>query len=411
MVAASAVFLARFDPNSLKPRIEVAVQQATGRTLALNGPIRLTWSLWPTLALTNVALANPPGFSRPEMATLQRLDVQLALLPLLHNRIAITRLDLQHPDIMLEQDAQGRANWVFTPAPKQAPATPAQSGGTPKPGDRVSVSDVRIADGTLTWRDDRTGRTTTLTLARLTATAASPDAPLHLAMTAAYGSVPFTVGGDVGALLRLQQPNTTTPWPIKLNLAVAGATTSVDGSFTKPLQGRGYTLAIDATIPDLASLAPLLPAIRLPPLHDVHLAARVADSGGPVPHVEAATLTLGPADLASYVGGLQLVSANVDAPAQDQPVHIDVQAAIAKTPVSMAATLGVPSTLVTRTLATHPAGAPVPVDLIFRADNASLTVKGTVAIPRRCRGPTSSWRPAFPTWPRYRRSPTVRCRR
>ena len=386
VVAASAVFLARFDPNSLKPRIEVAVQQATGRALALNGPIRLTWSLWPTLALTNVALANPPGFSRPEMATLQRLDVQLALLPLLHNRIAITRLDLQHPDIMLEQDAQGRANWVFTPAPKQAPATPAQSGGTPKPGDRVSVSDVRIADGTLTWRDDRTGRTTTLTLARLTATAASPDAPLHLAMTAAYGSVPFTVGGDVGALLRLQQPNTTTPWPIKLNLAVAGATTSVDGSFTKPLQGRGYTLAIDATIPDLASLAPLLPAIRLPPLHDVHLAARVADSGGPVPHVEAATLTLGPADLTSYVGGLQLVSANVDAPAQDQPVHIDVQAAIAKTPVSMAATLGVPSTLVTRTLATHPAGAPVPVDLIFRADNASLTVKGTVANPETLSG-------------------------
>ena len=67
-------------------------------------------------------------------------------------------------------------------------------------------------------------------------------------------------------------------------------------------------------------------------------------------------------------------------------MRINAQAALANTPVSLAATLGVPSTLVSRTLATQPAGAPVPVDLTFRAANASLTVKGTVAHPETLSG-------------------------
>src|SRR5690242_7091895 len=82
-VAAGAIYIARLDPNSFKPRIIAAVQQATGRQLTLNGAISLHPSLWPVVELRDASLANPPGFSRPAMATLQRLDVQLALWPLL----------------------------------------------------------------------------------------------------------------------------------------------------------------------------------------------------------------------------------------------------------------------------------------------------------------------------------------
>ena len=385
IVAAGALFLARFDPNSLKPRIEAAVEQATGRTLTLNGPIRLTWSLSPTVALSDVALANPPGFSRPQMATLQRLDVQLAVLPLLHGRVDITRLVLEQPDILLETDGQGRPNWAFTPQHAASTGTP--SGTAPKPasgasgGDRISVTGLRIDGGTLAMRDDRSGHAVTLVVQQMTATAALADAPLHLAMDASYNGTPFTLAGDVGSLLRLQDPKATTPWPVKLTVAAAGATASVDGGFTKPLQGRGYTLAVAAAIPDLGALAPLLPGTRLPPLHDAHLTAQLADHGGPVPYVEAATLKLGPADLSGYVGGLRLVSVDIDAPAQNQPVTIDAQATMDTTPLSLTATVGAPGTLI----AQQPS-APVPVDMTLRADNSSLTVKGTVAHPETLSG-------------------------
>src|ERR1700722_11353475 len=83
IIVAGVVVGLSFDPDSLKPRITAAVKQATGRDLTLQGNIRLGLSLEPTLTVRGVSLSNPPGFSRPEMATLEQLDLKLALIPLL----------------------------------------------------------------------------------------------------------------------------------------------------------------------------------------------------------------------------------------------------------------------------------------------------------------------------------------
>src|SRR6201997_1037042 len=125
IVAGAGVFIATFDPNSYKPRIVAAVKQATGRDLDLQGNIHLGLSLQPTLTVENVSLSNPPGFSRPQMMTLQELDLKLALIPLLSREVQIDRLVLVKPDVLLETNAQGQANWVFTPQAPTNPGTPA----------------------------------------------------------------------------------------------------------------------------------------------------------------------------------------------------------------------------------------------------------------------------------------------
>jgi uncharacterized protein involved in outer membrane biogenesis len=397
-VAAGAVFLARFDPNTLKPRIEAAVRQATGRDLALYGPISVKWSLWPTVELRDVTFANPPGYSRPQMATLERLDLQLAVLPLLRSRFEIARLILVHPDILLEVNAQGQPNWQFGSPPGATPPTgngpsgttgstgQSATGGSAAPGTKsntdISFHDVRIEDGTLGWRNDRTGNVQSLTVTTLTAKSASPDAPLTLAVNATYNGVAFNLTGEVGPLARLQQPEADTPWPVKLTLDTAGAVVSVDGTLTHPLQGRGYALTLNGTIPDLTAIQPLLPGTRLPPLHDVRLATRISDSLGPVPLVETATLHLGAADLGAYLAGLRIISIDIDAPKQNQPVRINAQVSLADTPLTLAATIGAPGELLT----TGKAAAPEPVDVTLQAANASLTVKGTVAHPETLSG-------------------------
>lgn len=141
------------DPASLRPRLVAAVEQATGRTLSL-GHVGLALSLRPTLALGDVALANAPGGSRPEMLTIRRAEVQFALLPLLSRRVEITRILLDGPDLLLEMDGQGRGNWVFAPpaaaaAPEPAPPGPARAEGAPLP---LSVGALRVRDGRVTWR-------------------------------------------------------------------------------------------------------------------------------------------------------------------------------------------------------------------------------------------------------------------
>jgi uncharacterized protein involved in outer membrane biogenesis len=279
-IAGIAAFVATFDPNSYKPQIVAAVQSATGRELTLNGGIGLSLSLQPTLEVSDVSFSNPPGFSRPQMATLQRLQVQLALLPLLSRQVRIERLVLVRPDILLETDAQGRSNWAFAPQAGAAPpaAQPSGAASAPAAPPSIALSSLRIEDGTLAMRD-ATGRTTTLGLSRLVATAASPDAPLHLTADATYNGAALNLTADTGPLSRLEDTGASTPWPVKLAVDAAGAKLSLDGTLTQPALGRGIAMGITADVPDLAALAPLA-GTALPALKNIALALKLADSDG-----------------------------------------------------------------------------------------------------------------------------------
>ena len=111
-VLAALGALVLVDPNAWRGEIEAAVQRATGRAVRI-GRLSLVPSASPTLGITDIALANPPGGSRPDMVTVARAEVKLALLPLLAGRIEVARLLLVRPDILLERDPAGRPNWRF----------------------------------------------------------------------------------------------------------------------------------------------------------------------------------------------------------------------------------------------------------------------------------------------------------
>ena len=392
-VGAGAVFLARFDPNSLKPRIVEAVKRATGRDLALNGKIGLKFSLTPTIQVADVAFANPPGFSRPQMATLQSMELELGLLPLLSSRVEIERLVLIHPDILLEQPATGQPNWLMTP--EVSPTAPAGSQAPPPAAGKataaVSVNAVRIQDGTLAYRDDATGKTTTLLLPRLQATSSSPNSPLHLDADAGYRGTALNLVADTGSLTRLQQPAETSPWPVKLALTAGGAKLTADGSMTQPLQGKGYNLTVNGTVPDAAALRPLLQGFVPPPLHDVTFAAKVADQSGKLPDVSALTLHVGASDLSAQVPGLMLDKLDIDAPKVDQPMRLAAAARIGDAPAAMTATFGPPALLMP-----DAKPAPFPVDINVQAAGATASAQGTVADARAMTGLNVALRAQIP---------------
>jgi AsmA protein len=375
-VCAGAVAISRFDPDSLKPRIEEAVKRATGRELALNGPITLKPSLWPAIRAADVAFANPPGSSRPQMATLQGLELQLGLLPLLTGRYEIDRLVLIHPDILLETDAAGTPNWRMTP--EVPPAAPAGSQAAAPPGQKakavVSIDAIRIEDGVLSYRDGRTDAVSTLGLPSLEATASSTDSPVHVEADGNYNATAFHLSADTGPLSRLQDSAATSPWPVKAVLSVAGARLAADGTLTQPLRGRGYDLAVNGTIPDLSALTPLLQGFVPPALHDVTVAAKVADSGGELPAVSSLTLQAGASDLGAQVPGLVLNKLDASAASADQSTRTEATGSLRGVPLTFAATTG--------PLAQLMPGAPAqpfPVDVSVQAATATFIAKGTVA--------------------------------
>jgi AsmA protein len=375
VVGAGVAGIILVNPNQFKPDIVAAVKRATGRDLALNGKISLRPSLWPTIEATDVTFSNPPGFSRPQMASLQGLELQLGLLRLLSGRIAIERLMLLHPDILLETDAAGHVNWQMTPE-----ASPAASQAQAKPRGgvkaEVSVASIRIEDGTLAYRDDHTAKVATLALPAFEATAASPDAPLYLEGDAAYNGIGFSLTGNTGSINRLQDPDAATPWPVSLAVTVGRARLTADGSLTRPLQGKGYKLAINAKVPDTAALAPLLPAFVPTSLQDVAIAAKIADQGGPLPEVSALSVHVGAADLGAELPGLTLDHLDIAAAAADRPAKADATGKLRDQPVAFTATTGPLAVLLT--------GAPTmpfPIDATLQVAGATISANGAIADP------------------------------
>jgi AsmA protein len=114
-VGALGIAVTLLDPNHYKPQIVAAVQQATGRPLSLGGPLRISRSLWPTIEITDVTLANLPGGTRPDLARAERIVAQLSLPAPLRRRIEVSKLTLEGPNILFEF-VGGKPNWILEPS-------------------------------------------------------------------------------------------------------------------------------------------------------------------------------------------------------------------------------------------------------------------------------------------------------
>jgi len=264
-IVAAAAFVMLFDAEALKTRVADAVRRSTGRELAIAGPIGLTWSLMPTIALTDVALSNPPGMSRPAMAQVARVETRLALLPLLARRVEVRGVTLVGLDILLERDAAGRPNWQFTPvvpsslgpAPASAPTTRMQ----------VAIDAVRIRDGRIGWRTD--AGVSELLAPTLTAAAAAPGEPVALSGTLSIGGLGFDVTGATGPLAAIGIGS----WPLRVALQGSGIQAGVDGTLGRG--GRAFDLAVSARASDLAAFGGLA-GLALPPIRDLTLGTQAS---------------------------------------------------------------------------------------------------------------------------------------
>jgi AsmA protein len=370
IVAIAAVVLL-FDPNSLKPRITAAAEQALGRDLVLRGPIHIALSLAPALDAEDIHLANPPGFSRPDFATLGHVRAELALWPLLRGRVEIARLVLVDPDVMLETDTQGQVNWRLGRPAVAAAGTPAapSAAGTPEAA-RFGVHSLRIEGGRLAWLDARAGVSRMAEISRLDmieTTAPEPGLSATAAMTASGHAVTMTA--ELGTLSQLMAADESAPWPMQVVLRTEGTRLAASGKVAHPLQGRGYALTLEASAAELGTAASLF-GMALPALKDVSATARVSDASG-APVLGQLAAHAGPSALMLGWRHLVLDRLEVSTPALDQPVHAELEGALESTPVRLTAELG--------TLQTMLNGGALPLSLTLSAASTTLSVQGSLA--------------------------------
>ena len=111
------LFVRNFDLNHYKSYVEEIADKQLGRKLAINGNAYLGLSLIPTLIVEDVELANAAWAAQPQMAKIERLEIKLSLMPLLHKQLVIDNVEVVKPEVYLETSAEGKNNWDFATKP------------------------------------------------------------------------------------------------------------------------------------------------------------------------------------------------------------------------------------------------------------------------------------------------------
>src|SRR5262245_5544418 len=250
------------DWNSYKGEITAKAREATGRDLAIDGDISLSILWTPTLSVKKVRFANVAGGSAPDMATLESLDVRLAFAPLdwMNGKFQVERIDLQQPTIILERLADGRANWQF----EQPAASAASGAGGGGGGPDIRLDDIRIAGGTLIYRDAKSGSEQKIESLNAVLGATSLHGPFRADGNLSLQGVPvmFKLGagqlGDAAAPARIDAEIglAKTDTTFKFNGTVASAPElAVKGRLD--LSTHNLALTLDSLLPGTSSGLPI----------------------------------------------------------------------------------------------------------------------------------------------------------
>ncbi|HET9701030.1 MAG TPA: AsmA family protein [Burkholderiales bacterium] len=271
IIAAALIFLSTIDPKAYMADAARLVKQRTGRDLTVAGAVDLRVSLTPQIVVENLSFANAPGGARKDMLRLKRLELEIALLPLLTGEVKISRLVLKEPDLLLEVDAKGRGNWEFgrdTPAPQGTAAASVPPA--------VRIGALHVEKARLAYLDHRTKKRTDLTLARL-------DAEARQLLASGYGlDVAGTLNGQAfsvkGTIGDPGEALADRALSMDLVARIPGLEAKVDGELEHPRSLKGFNADVELDLAD-AKAAGAFAGVPVPNLPPMKVVTRIRDSG------------------------------------------------------------------------------------------------------------------------------------
>jgi AsmA protein len=110
VVAAAAIFVATFDANRYKPEIEKLVLDRTGRTLKIEGNIKLT--LFPNIGAETGRATLSEKDKQQAFVTIDSIKLSVALLPLLSGQILVDGVKIDGLGANITRDKAGAFNFA-----------------------------------------------------------------------------------------------------------------------------------------------------------------------------------------------------------------------------------------------------------------------------------------------------------
>lgn len=219
----------------------------TGRKLQLQGEV--SPRLWPSLGISTgpVSIANAEwAVGDQPLFQAQGLSIDVNFGALFGGEVKILGLSADRPEINLERNAEGGANWVF------AAGTGGGAGSVPAPATGFTLDEGTIAGGAIRYVDRQTGRE--IALDDVDATLSIPDfsGPFTVKASGLSGGqqVALDLSGGVFSAFALGRVV-----PVTATLTAGGTKVSFDGrGGYAPLAAEG---ALSADLSDLPALGAL----------------------------------------------------------------------------------------------------------------------------------------------------------
>jgi uncharacterized protein involved in outer membrane biogenesis len=240
-----------YNYNKFKPQIIEITQKYTGRKLTLTGDIKVKISLFPTLEVNNVSFQNAPWSAYPDMIHAKRVEVQLALIPLIKGNIDIKRLILINPDVIMEINTSGQTNLEFNVPERQkaktAPVKKARAEAAP-----FALKEIVIRDGKLTVDNHQKNQTFVLIIHRLVEKAEASMDKADINLEGSFNDIPLNVSGKIGTLAGITDPDVS--FPVDLKAKVGQMEIHIAGKIQNPLAAKGIDVKLTVKGNDLSKI-------------------------------------------------------------------------------------------------------------------------------------------------------------
>jgi uncharacterized protein involved in outer membrane biogenesis len=237
---AGALYLSQAD---LKPLVEREASESLGRTVSF-GSFQVRWGDPLHVDFTDLAIANAPWGSKPEMVRIGKFSAQLEVGPLLHGVLHYRELRISDVAVVLERDPAGIGNWKFGGGgglglvPKNRTQFP-------------TLIDFAGERALITYRT-RGGNILGVRLDRVAISSPDEHAPVKLLAEGAYNDVPARIEATTESYTVLRDDDV--PFGTRFTLASPDTDIAFDGTMQEPLDFEGVRgeLSIEArTVDDL----------------------------------------------------------------------------------------------------------------------------------------------------------------
>jgi AsmA protein len=149
------------DPNDYRDTIASKVEQQTGRTLAIEGEIKLSLFPWLGLELGAMELGNAAGFADQPFARIGAAEARVKLLPLLRLQTEIDTVVLRGLVLNLQRRADGVSNWDDLARAGAVPAAPLEKPTDEAGGKKLqrllgalAIGGIALEEANIEWRDE-----------------------------------------------------------------------------------------------------------------------------------------------------------------------------------------------------------------------------------------------------------------